>query len=88
MPSQNQYTVSNLLTKLYIVYNLHDCAEGCRIILPFAKFFEVMACEEDIEPVISYQRTAKEKYSMLQQFGFIDGQVLNIAKIKKHLRRE
>lgn len=87
MPAQNQYTVSALLTKLYISYNLHDCAEGARIVVPFAQFYRIMACVEDIEPVISYQRTAKEKYEMLKMFGFIDGQILNIANIKAQLGR-
>lgn len=87
MPKQNQYSVSALLNKLYIQYNLHDVSEGARIVMPFAAFYKIMACVEDIEPVISYNRTAREKYEMLKMFGFIDGQILNVSAIKKQLGR-
>lgn len=87
MPRQNQYSVSALLNKLYISYNLHDVTDGVRIIIPFKQFYKIMACDEEVEPVISYRRTAVEKYDMLCDFGFIDGQILNIRAIKDKLGR-
>ena len=45
-----------------------------------------MMLDEDTEPVITYERTAREKYQLLKDLGFLtDTGVMNLPEIKSFM---
>lgn len=61
------YTPSTLLNKLY------NCMawNAAYLPLPYNVFKTIMMGDEDYQPVMTYERTVKEKYRLLQELGYI-----------------
>lgn len=62
------YKISSILKKVYVY------ADGIHkgdIPLSYSNFKRIMMLEEDMAPLMTYERTVKEKYKLLKEFGFI-----------------
>lgn len=85
-PQQNKYRVSAILTKIGFRFSGWHIEESQRITLSYKTFRMIMMLDEEHEPIITYERTAKEKYQLLKDLGFMnDTGVLNIPQIKNFL---
>lgn len=86
MPQQNRYKVSAILTKIGSRFSGWHIDESQRIILSYKTFQRIMMLDEDAEPVITYERTAREKYQLLKDLGFLtDTGVMNLPEIKRFM---
>lgn len=84
--TNNRLTVTKILNKLVVDLNLRQVGVGGTIFCPYSKFKSIMMLDEGMEPVISYERTVKEKYVLLQDFNFISRQaVVNVGAIFSQL---
>ena len=70
--SKNKYAISAILKKLGCDYDDWDLSPGASVIITYRRFRQVMMLNEDVEPVITYERTAQEKYCLLKDLGFIN----------------
>lgn len=62
------YKISSILKKVYVY------TDGVRkgdVPLSYSNFKKIMMLEEEMVPVMTYERTVKEKYKLLKEFGFI-----------------
>lgn len=86
MPQQNKYRVSAILTKIGSRFDGWHIDESQRILLSYKTFQRIMMLDEDTEPVITYERTAREKYQLLKDLGFLnDTGVMNLPVIKSFM---
>lgn len=84
--SNNRLTVTKILNKLYIDLHLQQIGREGYICCPYQNFKRFMMLDETMEPVITYERTIKEKFKLMQDFGFISRtNVVNIPAIMDHL---
>lgn len=70
--TKNKYAISAILKKLGHDYDDWELASGASVIVTYKRFRQIMMLNEDIEPVITYERTAQEKYRLLKDLGFIN----------------
>ncbi len=84
LAAKNNYTVSAILRKIVIVLNLDS--EGSEFNMSYPLFKRVLMTFENVSPIITYERTAKDKYRLLQEFQFIsETGVLNLTKVREYL---
>lgn len=72
MTYKNKYAISAILKKLGRDYDDWELASGASVIVTYKRFRQIMMLNEDVEPVITYERTAREKYQLLKDLGFIN----------------
>ena len=70
--SKNKYAISAILKKLGNDYDDWELASGASVIVTYKRFRQIMMLNEDVEPVITYERTAREKDQLLKDLGFIN----------------
>lgn len=68
--------VSAILKKLYVHTQVY---KGINVPLPYKDFKLIMMDEEEMEPVMTYERTVKEKYQLLIDFGYVSKTGLLLA---------
>ena len=84
MAYENKYTVSSMLNKI----SLCVAMDGPSIPFPYRLFKRIMMDNELIAPVITYERTLKQKYQDLVDLGYIsesEAPRLNVIKVKDKL---
>lgn len=62
------YKISTILRKVF--FYTEGVTKG-DVPFPYTTFRRIMMLEEDMTPVMTYERTVKEKYKLLKEFGFI-----------------
>ena len=86
MPQMEKYRISTILKKLGTHYSGWHLDDTTRILIPYKIFKKIMMLDEDYEPVITYERTAKEKYQLLKELDFLnDTGTVNIPLVKSFL---
>lgn len=86
MTYENKYKISAILNKiaLCIALDQESIPFGYRL------FKRIMMDNEEIEPVITYERTLKQKYQDLVDLGYVsdsDYPRLDITRVKAKLAR-
>lgn len=85
MTTPNKYTISALLIKIRRCFDFDLTADFTK--LSYKDFKAIMMLCEDVEPVITYERTIKEKYKLLQEFKFISKtELLDIKMMNRYLK--
>ena len=86
MPKMEKYRISTILRKLGTHYSDWRLDDTVRILIPYKIFKKIMMLDEACEPVITYERTAKEKYQLLKDMDFLnDTGTVNVPLVKSYL---
>lgn len=87
----NEYTLSKILKKLDAnlqITHPERFPQGVPIV-NYPTFRNVMMIDETMKPIITYERTAKEKFKLLQDLGFISKtNVVNVDAVKHQIGLE
>lgn len=69
MPYENKYSTTRILRKVLACTPYDDSVTSAPF--PYLMFKKIMKMREDVEPVISYERTLKQLYQDLIDFNLV-----------------
>lgn len=84
MAYDNKYTVSSMLNKISLCIAMNEAS----VPFPYKLFKRIMMDNELIAPVITYERTLKQKYQDLVDLGYISESEtprLNVIRVQEKL---
>lgn len=86
MAENNQYTISSLLAKIAKVMNFEERPDS-DVPMPYKVFKVIMMGNETCKPIMTYERTVKEKFRLLKDFGFIsETEIMGVPRVLCYLR--
>lgn len=85
-----QYSLNDLLMKIGKIYDGWECLDEPVVRVPWDTFYKHMVLDQSY-PILTYKRTIREKWKLLQELGFakaINGNLIaiDVDKVRKQLR--
>lgn len=77
------YRISTILKKIEMHYDLTRDN-----VLSYNEFKKIMMADESFEPVMTYERTVKEKYKLMQDFKIISWNGILIGDVASKILEE